>query len=296
MTQPTVSFEFFPPADDAAVQRLQRVMRRLVRLGPAFFSVTYGADGSTRSRTEGLVCWIRQDLPVPPAAHLTCVGSTRAQTDALALRWWALGIRHIVALRGDPPKGADRYRPEPGGYGHAADLVRGIRAAAAFEISVAGYPEPHPESPSPAADIDNLKAKVDAGADRVLTQYFFDNACFLRFRDRCRAAGITAPIVPGILPVTDFRRVAEFSRRCGVTIPPRITAIFEPLDADARTREMIAAGAAVSQCEDLRREGVNAFHFYTLNRARLSYAICWWLGLRGAADPGTARAAAEPGT
>ena len=295
MTQPTVSFEFFPPADEAAVQRLQRVMCRLVRLGPAFFSVTYGADGSTRSRTEGLVCWIRQQLPVPPAAHLTCVGSTRAQIDALALRWWALGIRHIVALRGDPPKGTDRYRPEPGGYCNAADLVRGIRAAAEFEVSVAGYPEPHPESSSPAADIDNLKAKVDAGADRILTQYFFDNACFLRFRDRCRAAGITTPIVPGILPVTDFRRVAEFSRRCGVTIPPRMTAIFEPLDADARTREMIAAGAAVSQCEDLRREGVNAFHFYTLNRARLSYAICWWLGLRGATDPGAVRVAVEPG-
>ena len=282
MTPPTISFEFFPPADEAAVGRLRRVMGRLVGLGPAFFSVTYGADGSTRSRTEGLVSWIRRQLPVPPAAHLTCVGSTRAQTDALARRWWALGIRHIVALRGDPPRGADRYRPEPGGYRYAADLVRGIRAAADFEISVAGYPEPHPEAASPAADIDNLKAKVEAGADRVLTQYFFDNACFLRFRDRCRAAGIAVPIVPGILPVTDFRRVVEFSRRCGVTIPPPVTALFEPLDTDARTREMIATGAAVSQCEELRREGVHAFHFYTLNRARLSYAICWWLGLRGA--------------
>lgn len=285
MIRPTISFEFFPPADAGAVQRLQRVMNLLVRLGPDFFSVTYGADGSTRSRTERLVCWIRQELPVPPAAHLTCVGATRSQTNALARRWWSLGIRHIVALRGDPPKGTDRYCPEPDGYRHAADLVRGIRAAADFEISVAGYPEPHPESPSPAADIENLKVKVDAGADRVLTQYFFDNTCFLRFRDRCRAAGITAPIVPGILPVTDYARVAEFSRRCGVTIPSHMAAIFEPLDTDARTREMIAAGAAVSQCEDLRREGVNAFHFYTLNRARLSYAICWWLGLRGRTEP-----------
>ncbi len=280
MSRPTISFEFFPPGDHNARQRLQGVMHRLAPLGPAFFSVTYGADGSKRTRTESLVQWILQDLQVPPAAHLTCVGATRADTDALARQWWDIGIRHIVALRGDPPKGAGRYTPKPGGYRHAADLVRGIRGIADFEISVAGYPEPHPDSPSVAADIENLKVKVDAGADRVLTQFFFDNAAFLRFRDRCTTAGIAVPIVPGILPTADYAWILDFSRRCGVTIPARLAAMFESLDTDSQTRQMIAASTTASQCEELQREGVDTFHFYTLNRARLCYAICWYLGLR----------------
>ncbi len=280
-SRPTISFEFFPPGNADDVQRLKRVMQRLAALGPAFFSVTYGADGSTRSRTEAVVDWIGRELPVQAAAHLTCIGSDRADINALAQHWWNSGIRHIVALRGDPPKDAVDYVPRPHGYRNAADLVGGLRSIADFEISVAGYPESHPDAATPTADIENLKAKVGAGATRILTQYFFDNAAFLRFRDRCATAGIAVPIVPGILPVTDFARVVEFSRRCSVTIPPAVAAVFKDLPSDPRVREMVAAGAVVSQCENLRREGVNAFHFYTLNRARLSYAISWWLGLRG---------------
>jgi methylenetetrahydrofolate reductase (NADPH) len=280
---PTVSFEFFPPHDETAEKRLWVVLNKLAPLEPAFFSVTYGAGGSTRSRTERIVARIHQEMPVPPAAHLTCVGSTREEVDALARKWWDMGIRHIVALRGDPPKGETRYTPHPGGYENAAALVAGLRRIADFEISVAGYPETHPDSPSVEADIDNLKRKVDAGADRVLTQYFFDNDLFYRFRDRTAAAGIDVPIVPGLLPVTNFAKVVEFSEKCGATVPSWMADLFGGLDQDPETRKLIAATVAIDQCQDLsERGGVDAFHFYTLNRAGLTYAICWRLGMRPA--------------
>ncbi len=280
MTPPKVSFEFFPPHDAKTETRLWAVMEKLAPLGPSFFSVTYGAGGSTRHRTENMVTRIHGDLPVAPAAHLTCVGASRAEIDALARRWWGSGIRHVVALRGDPPQGEAHYQPHPDGYENAAALTNGLREIAPFEISVAGYPESHPDSPSVEADLQNLKRKVDAGATRILTQYFFRNDDFLRFRDRVRAAAIDLPIIPGILPVTNFAKVVEFSAKCGATVPPSMAAQFDGLDTDPETRGLIAATFAIEQCEGLRREGVDAFHFYTLNRAALTYAICWRLGVR----------------
>ena len=277
---PTVSFEFFPPHDEAAEERLWAVLHKLAPLNPAFFSVTYGAGGTTRNRTERIVYRIHNEMPVPPAAHLTCVGATREEVDELAAEWWEAGIHRIVALRGDPPKGETAYAPHPGGYENAAALTAGLKDIADFDISVGGYPEIHPDSPALEADLDNLKRKVDAGASRVLTQYFFDNEDFYRFRDRCAAADIDVPVVPGILPVTNFARVVEFSESCGATVPGWMAELFEGLDEDPEIRNLIAATVAVEQCEDLRRNGVDAFHFYTLNRAGLTYAICWRLGMR----------------
>ena len=277
---PTVSFEFFPPNNPKAEEQLWDVMKKLSPLGPAFFSVTYGAGGSTRSRTERLVERIHNVMPVAPAAHLTCVGASRVEIETLALQFWNSGIKHIVALRGDPPKGKINYNARPNGFSNAAELVAGLRKIADFEISVAGYPEMHPDSPDLAADIDNLKRKVDAGADRVLTQYFFDNELFYRFRDAAVAAAINIPIVPGILPVTNFARVVEFSAQCGTSVPALMAKQFKGLDDDPETRALIAASIAIEQCEDLLANGVNAFHFYTLNRAALTYAICWRLGMR----------------
>jgi methylenetetrahydrofolate reductase (NADPH) len=277
---PTVSFEFFPPHSPAAESQLWTVMEKLAPLSPTFFSVTYGAGGSKRSRTERLVDRVHKSMPVAPAAHLTCVGATRAEIDAMARKWWQSGIRHIVALRGDPPQGEISYSPHPEGYSNAAALVEGLRKIADFEISVAGYPEMHPASPNLAADLDNLKRKVDAGARRVLTQYFFDNSLFYRFRDSAVAAGIKVPIVPGILPVTNFAKVVEFSEKCGTSVSPEMAKQFDGLDSDPETRNLIAASVAIEQCEDLLAHGVDAFHFYTLNRAALTYAICWRLGMR----------------
>lgn len=277
---PSVSFEFFPPHSEDAEAQLWKVMEKLAPLSPSFFSVTYGAGGSTRSRTEQVVERIHTSLPIPPAAHLTCVGATQQEINELAEQWWALGIRHIVALRGDAPKGQTSYEPHPEGYENAAALVKGLRGIADFEISVAGYPEKHPDSPDIASDLDNLKRKVDEGATRILTQYFFDNAVFYRYRDAVAAAGISIPIVPGILPVTNFSKVVEFSAKCATTVPDRIARQFEGLDFDPETRNLIAASVAIEQCEDLLANGVNAFHFYTLNRAALTYAICWRLGMR----------------
>lgn len=282
--KPAVSFEFFPPHNEAAEAQLWEVMEKLAPLLPAFFSVTYGAGGTTRTRTERLVERVHQAMPVAPAAHLTCVGATRAEIDALAKSWWQAGIKHIVALRGDPPKGQTSYTPHPDGYGNAAELVAGLRQIAEFEISVAGYPEKHPDSATLSDDLDNLKRKIDAGADRILTQYFFDNSLFYRFRDAAEAAGISAPIVPGILPVTNFAKVVEFSEKCATTVPNSMAAQFEGLDGDPETRNLIAATVAIEQCEDLQTHGVDAFHFYTLNRAALTYAICWRLGMRPTAD------------
>jgi len=277
-----VSFEFFPPGDAAMEQTLWQSIQRLAPLRPRFVSVTYGADGSTRERTHNVVTRIVRDTLLTPAAHLTCVGMDRAHVLDIARSYWHAGVRHIVALRGDAPQGSGGYRPYPGGFAYAVDLVRGLRSVADFEISVAAYPEGHPEAPSAAFDLDNLKAKLDAGADRAISQFFFDPGVFLRFRDRCAAAGIQASLVPGILPITRFPHMLRFAERCGATVPDALRQRFSGLDDDADTRRMIAAAYAIEQVEALSREGVDEFHFYTLNRADLTYAICHALGVRPA--------------
>jgi len=277
---PSVSFEFFPPHDDAGEERLWAVTARLAPLSPTFVSVTYGAGGTTRTRTDRVVRRIQSETSLNVAAHLTCVGAGKADVNEVAEGWWAAGIKHIVALRGDMPPGAGAYQPHPEGYKNAEDLVRGLRKIADFNIAVAAYPECHPDSPSPEADIDNLKRKIDAGASKAITQYFFDTDLFLRFRDRATAAGITVPIIPGILPVTNFSKVVEFSERCGASVPKWMAELFEGLDNDPETRKFVAVSVADDQCRQLQAEGIDNFHFYTLNRADLSYAICWRLGLR----------------
>ncbi|MSO85454.1 MAG: methylenetetrahydrofolate reductase [NAD(P)H] [Rhodospirillales bacterium] len=279
-----VSFEFFPPKNDAAELSLWECVQRLAPVRPAFVSVTYGAGGSTRERTHATVTRIRRETALEPAAHLTCVGAARAEIDAVARRYWNDGIRHIVALRGDPPgasgPGLGVYSPHPGGYAYAADLVAGLKRVADFEISVAAFPETHPEAQSPAADLDNLKRKIDAGANRAITQFFFDPDVYFRFVERARAEGIGVPIVPGILPVTNFARVREFAKACGASLPPWLVDLFEGLDKDADTRKLIAASVVAEQCRLLFAGGVREFHFYTLNRADLVYAICHILGVR----------------
>ncbi|MCW2246841.1 methylenetetrahydrofolate reductase (NADPH) [Azospirillum fermentarium] len=286
-TAPSVSFEFFPPKTEKMEQSLWQAIQRLAPLAPAFVSVTYGAGGSTRERTHATVCRIQAETGIPAAAHLTCVGATRDEIDAIARTYWDAGIRHIVALRGDPPEAAGglggAYVPHPGGYAYAADLVAGLKAVADFEISVAAYPEAHPDAPSAAFDLDNLKRKVDAGATRGITQFFFDNDKYLRFRDRCVAAGITAPIVPGILPITNFARAVEFAAKCNATMPAKLAETFDGLDSDPETRQLVAATVAAEQCQALQAEGVDAFHFYTLNRSDLTTAICRMLGVKAKA-------------
>ena len=277
---PLVSFEFFPPHDDAGESRLWQVMARLAPLGPSFVSVTYGAGGSTRKRTDRVVRRIHDETSVPVAAHLTCVGAGREEVDEIAAGWTKAGIQHIVALRGDMPDADAPYAPHPEGYVNAADLVAGLQRFAGLEISVAAYPECHPDSGSLQADLDNLKHKVDAGATQAITQYFFNSEDFLRFRDRIDVAGIDIPIIPGILPVTNFAKVLEFSDRCGATVPDWMAKLFDGLDNDPETRKLVAVSVAVDQCRALQAEGVDNFHFYTLNRAELTYAICWRLGLR----------------
>jgi methylenetetrahydrofolate reductase (NADPH) len=285
-----VSFEFFPPGDAAMAATLWKSVERLAPLTPDFVSVTYGADGSTRERTHEVVTRIQRETSLTGAPHLTCVGAGRAEILEIARDYWSEGIRHLVALRGDPPSGESHYRPHSGGFAYAADLVAGLRRVAPFEISVAAYPEVHPEARSAHADLDNLKRKIDAGASRAMTQFFFDSDMFLRFRDRCAAAGIGAPIVPGILPITRFPQVLRFAARCGTTVPSWLHERFSGLDADDETRRLLAASVAIEQVEALKRHGVREFHFYTLNRAELTYAICHALGLRPAA-----RAPAAPG-
>jgi methylenetetrahydrofolate reductase (NADPH) len=284
-----VSFEFFPPKTAAMEEQLWHAVKRLEPLAPQFVSVTYGAGGTTRERTHATVKRIVDETSLRPAAHLTCVGATREEIDHVVRAYWQAGVRHIVALRGDPPAGSTSYVPHPGGYAYAADLVAGIRRVADFEVSVGAYPETHPEAASPDSDLDNLRRKLDAGATRAISQYFFDVWTFLRFRDRCAKAGIKAPIIPGILPVTNFQQVVKFSRMCGASVPGWLAALFDGLDEDADTRRLVAATVAAEQVRRLQEHGVEDFHFYTLNRADLTYALCHILGMRPAAP---ARAAA----
>jgi methylenetetrahydrofolate reductase (NADPH) len=254
-------------------------IQKLAPLAPRFVSVTYGADGSTRDRTHRIVSRIVAETGLVAAPHLTCVGATREEVDAIARDYWNEGIRHLVALRGDPPAGETRYTPHPGGYPYAADLVQGLRKVADFDLSVAAYPEVHPEAPTSGFDLDNLKRKLAAGASRAITQFFYDTDNFLRFRDRCVAVGITAPIVPGILPIARFRQMQNFAARCGATVPRWLAERFEGLD-DPDTERMLGASIAIEQVAKLRQNGIREFHFYTLNRAELTYAICAALGLR----------------
>ncbi len=283
LTRPvSVSFEFFPPKTEKMQENLWECVKRLEPLAPKFVSVTYGAGGTTRERTHETVARIARETSLKPAAHLTCVGHSTGEVDDIARRYWDEGIRHIVALRGDMPDNSGRYEPTPGGYAYAVDLVKGLKRIADFEISVAAYPETHPDAPSAAFDLDNLKAKVDAGATRAITQYFFDVDVYRRFVDRARAAGITVPIVPGILPVTNFAQVRKFSAACGAGVPPWMADLFEGLDDDPDTRRLVAATVAAEQCRTLAADGVTEFHIYTLNRADLAYAISHILGVRPA--------------
>jgi methylenetetrahydrofolate reductase (NADPH) len=285
----TVSFEFFPPNDAAMEQTLWASIQRLAPLAPRFVSVTYGADGSTRERTHNVVTRILRETALTPAPHLTCVGAPRGEILDIARGYWDAGVRHIVALRGDAPAGQAGYVPHPDGFAYAVDLVKGLKSVGDFDISVAAYPEVHPEAPGAQFDLDNLRAKLDAGASRAITQFFFDTDKYLRFRDQCAAAGITAPIVPGILPITRFPQMLRFAKRCGASVPEWLAHRFDGLDDDPETRRMIAASFAIEQVRRLQEHGVQEFHFYTLNRAELSYAICHALGVRAPA----ARAAVE---
>ncbi|PTM53396.1 methylenetetrahydrofolate reductase [NAD(P)H] [Phreatobacter oligotrophus] len=276
-----VSFEFFPPKTEEMEQTLWESIERLAPLEPSFVSVTYGAGGSTRERTHATVSRIVKDTSLKPAAHLTCVAATKAQVDEVIRDYWAAGVRHIVALRGDPVGGVGTaYESHPGGYEGSPELIAGIRAIGDFEVSVSAYPEKHPESPSLDTDIDMLKRKVDAGATRAITQFFFDNDVYLRYLDRVRAAGITIPIVPGIVPVQNFKQTAGFAARTGASVPDWLAKRFEGLENDPATRKLIAAAVAAEQALDLVDRGVTEFHFYTMNRADLVYAVCHLLGLR----------------
>jgi len=279
-----VSFEFFPPKDEQMEQVLWESIERLAPLSPSFVSVTYGAGGSTRERTHATVKRLLAETPLTPAAHLTCVAATKDDIDTIVRNYHAAGVRHIVALRGDSIEGAGaKYAPHPGGYRNSADLTAGIkRIVPDFEISVSAYPEKHPDSPTVEADIDMLKAKVDAGASRAITQFFFDNDLYFRYLDRVRARGIDIPIVPGILPVQNFKAAKNFAERAGASVPAWIAERFHGLENDAATRKLIAAAVAAEQVIDLFDRGVTSFHFYTMNRADLVYAICHLLGLRPA--------------
>ena len=279
----SLSFEFFPPKTPEMERTLWDTVCALAPLEPAFVSVTYGAGGTTRERTHATVSRIVGEAGLTAAAHLTCVDATRDEIESVARGYWDAGVRHIVALRGDPPEGEDAYTPHPDGYAYAADLVTGLRAVAPFELSVAAYPETHPEAPSAAFDIDNLKRKADAGATRAITQFFFDNDVFLRFRDRVAAAGISIPLVPGIMPVGNFTNMLRFAEMCGASVPSTMAAAYEGLDDDPAGSAEVGKRIASEQCLDLRANGVEDFHFYTLNRADLTRAICANLGIVGAA-------------
>ncbi len=276
----TASFEFFPPKTDKMAENLWSTVQRLAPLSPSFVSVTYGAGGSTRERTHKTVARILQETDLAPAAHLTCVGAPKSEVDAILKDYWDLGVRGIVALRGDPLEGiGHRYVPHPEGYAYASDLVAGIKKIANFDVSVSGYPEQHPESGNWRTEIDNLKRKVDAGADRIITQYFFDNDLFDDYLDRIAAAGINVPVVPGILPIHNFEQTVAFSAKCGTSIPHWLARRFSGLNSDPETRKLVGVSIACEQVMDLVDRGINDFHFYTMNRADLTYAICHMLGL-----------------
>ncbi|GGD87757.1 methylenetetrahydrofolate reductase [Tsuneonella deserti] len=279
-----ISFEFFPPKTEKMAETLWESVRTLEPLAPDFVSVTYGAGGSTRERTHAAVQRIVNETGIPAAAHLTCVDATREEVDAVARAYWDAGVRHIVALRGDASDPAQGYRPHPGGYANAAELVAGLRRIAPFEISVGAYPEKHPDSADEVADLDNLKRKIDAGATRAITQFFFEPECFFRFRDRAAAAGIEAEIVPGIMPILSFASVQRMSGLCGNAIPGWLATLFEGLDERPAARQLVAATVAAELCRRLYAGDVRKFHFYTLNRAELSYAICHLLGRRPTGD------------
>ena len=281
MTNPVdVSFEFFPPHDEQMEETLWRSIERLAPLGPRFVSVTYGADGSTRARTHAAVARIVSETNLTAAPHLTCIGASRGEIDEIAREYWDMGVRHLVALRGDTPADCDGYIVHPDGYAYAADLVAGLKKVGDFDISVAAYPEVQPEAPNPIFDLDNLKRKLDAGANRAITQFFFDVDVFLRFRDLATAAGIESVIVPGILPITRFPQLERFADRCGASVPGWLHDRFAGLNDDKETRQMIAASVAIEQVQKLKAEGISEFHFYTLNRSELTFAICHALGVR----------------
>jgi methylenetetrahydrofolate reductase (NADPH) len=282
---PKLSFEFFPPRTEALEQQLWACITRLAPLQPRFVSVTYGAGGTTQARTHATLSRLVKETSLVPAAHLTCVGATREAVDEVARGYWDMGVRHIVALRGDAPPGT-KYEPHAGGYAFAADLVAGLKKIGDFDISVAAYPEVHPAATNPVADLENLKRKLDAGATRAITQYFFDTSVYLRFIDLCLAAGITAPIVPGIMPVSNFAQAVKFSDMCGASVPGWMARLFEGTESDPETRRMIGMVVAAEQVRLLQANGVDEFHFYTLNRPDLTYAIAHVLGVRaaGAAD------------
>ncbi len=278
-----VSFEFFPPKTEEMEATLWSSIERLAPLGPSFVSVTYGAGGSTRERTHNTVARLVRETDLKPAAHLTCVAASKGEVDDVVRAYHEAGVRHIVALRGDPAEGVGTaYTPHPGGYERSCDLVAGIKRIGDFEVSVSAYPERHPEAGSLDQDLDALKAKVDCGADRAISQFFFENDLFFRYLDRVRARGIDIPIIPGILPVQNFKQAANFARRTGASVPDWLAARFEGLDDDVATRKLVAAAVAAEQVLDLVDRGITDFHFYTMNRADLVYAICHLLGLRAA--------------
>jgi methylenetetrahydrofolate reductase (NADH) len=275
-----VSFEFFPPNTEAMEATLWNSIERLSVLKPRFVSVTYGADGTTRERTHAAVARILKETDLTAAPHLTCIGASKGEIDDIARQYWDMGVRHLVALRGDMPKDTEHYQPHPDGYAYAADLVDGLKKVADFDISVAAYPEVHPEAPNPLFDLDNLKRKLDAGASRAITQFFFDVDAYLRFRDLSAAAGIDATIVPGILPITKFPQLTRFAEQCGASVPEWLKQRFNGLDDDAETRKLIAASVAIEQVKLLKKQDIDEFHFYTLNRSELTFAICHALGVR----------------
>ncbi len=276
----SVSFEFFPPKTPEMEASLWRAIERLAPLRPAFVSVTYGAGGTTRERTHTTVRRLRAETDLEPAAHLTCVGASRAEIDAVARSYQAVGVRHLVALRGDPPAGVERYEPHPDGYPYAVDLVAGLARIGGFEISVAAYPETHPAAVSADADLDNLKRKIDAGASRAITNFFFEAATYERFLERVHRACIAVPIVPGLMPISNFAQICKFSAACGISVPASLHRVFDGLDGDPDTRRLVAASVAAEQVMALRALGCREFHFYTLNRAELVLALCHRLGIK----------------
>jgi methylenetetrahydrofolate reductase (NADPH) len=294
VTRPAISFEFFPPKTEEMERNLWDTIKRLAPLSPNFVSVTYGAGGSTRERTHSTIARILGETALVPAAHLTCVDAPSADVDDVVARYHAIGVRHIVALRGDPASGIGAtYTPHREGYRSSADLVAAIkRRFGEIELTVSAYPEKHPESAGFEADLDMLQAKVDAGATRAITQFFFDNDLYFRYLDRVRARGIDIPIVPGILPVQNFRQAANFAKRAGASVPDWLAQKFEGLDDDPDTRRLVAAAVAAGQVQKLAKHGVDTFHFYTMNRADLVFAICHLLGIRPKGpQPGAQKAA-----